>query len=130
VCDDTTVSALAPEELHDLFVAAVNAGDLDGLTNLYEPECVGGDIDGGAIHGRDQMKAFLTGFLETVQSLESETRKVHSRGDVALLSSDWRAVLRMSDGHIVTSTGRSAEVARRQPDGSWLFAIDDPIFFD
>jgi uncharacterized protein (TIGR02246 family) len=124
------MSACVPEQLHDLFVAAVNAHDLDGLISLYEPECVGADIDGGAIQGSDQMKTFLTGFLEKVQSLESQTRKVYSAGDVALLSAEWRGVLLTPDGQTVTSTGRSAEVARRQPDGSWLFAIDDPIFLE
>jgi ketosteroid isomerase-like protein len=37
-------------------------------------------------------------------------------------------VVEPEEGTKVETQGRSAEVARRQPDGSWRFVIDAPTF--
>lgn len=47
-------------------------------------------------------------------------------GDVALLSNRWHMTLGPSDGERAGLEGTSTEVARRQPDGSWRYVIDDP----
>jgi len=44
----------------------------------------------------------------------SEIPRVHSRATA-------------SDGTVHEARGKAVEVVRRQPDGRWLFAIDDPF---
>jgi ketosteroid isomerase-like protein len=119
--------ARTPEQLHELFVARVNARDLDGLMRLYASDCVGGDLDANVLPDRAAIADFVAGFLAIVRELTATTRKCLVSGDVALLSSDWRAIV-VPEGKPVEAHGRSAEVARRQPDGSWRFVIDDPVF--
>jgi len=51
------------------------------------------------------------------------TRFVVVADDVALLSNDWTME---GDGWSAAAT--TAEVARRQADGSWRYVIDNPFF--
>jgi ketosteroid isomerase-like protein len=50
-----------------------------------------------------------------------ETEKVILAGDIALTHSRWSMTTPSPMG------GRAVEVARRQPDGTWLYVIDDPF---
>lgn len=116
-----------PDQLHDLFFALANAHDLDGIMEMYEPTCVGVDLEGNIVNGAAEMRAFLAGFLSVLKKIEGSTRKLILRGDTALLSSEWRAVIATPEGE-VSARGTSAEVLRRQPDGSWRVIVDDPVF--
>ena len=121
-------SAQQPEELHQLFVACVNAHDVDALLTLYEHDSTVADLEGHPLQGTDSLRAFLIGFLAAVKQIDGGTRKVLISGNIALLSSTYHAVLAAHDGGMTSITGTSAEVARRQPDGTWRFLIDDPQF--
>jgi ketosteroid isomerase-like protein len=50
-----------------------------------------------------------------------ETQDVVEQGELALLSNRWW----MTIGDLELSAA-TAEVARRQPDGTWKYAIDNP----
>ncbi len=43
-------------------------------------------------------------------------------------SETWAAEIVRPDGTVVTQRGVTAEVSVRQPDGTWLPVIDDPMF--
>ena len=59
-------------------------------------------------------------------TLTSETQELVEAGDVALYISRWS--LRGTDpaGKPVTMAGESADILRRQEDGRWLIALDNP----
>ena len=120
--------ATTPEQLHVLFVDAINAHDLDALLDLYEPDPLLADLDGNTLRGITATRHFLSDFLAVAQSIDTTTRKAVATDDIALLSSRWLAHIRTPDGEDLTAEGSSAEVARRQPDGTWRFIIDDPLF--
>ncbi|MGH8887349.1 MAG: YybH family protein [Egibacteraceae bacterium] len=46
--------------------------------------------------------------------------------DVALVRSDWTLHGAAPDGCPVEMRGSAGDVVRRQPDGTWLLAIDNP----
>ena len=48
-------------------------------------------------------------------------------GRVALLHGRWTLKGTAPDGSAIETSGRNSEVVRRQPDGGWLFAIDNPF---
>lgn len=120
--------AYSPEELHQLFAAGVNDKDVEALVELYEPDSVTVDLQGNRLDGEVALRAMLVGLCSGVDRLEGTTRRAIVHGDLALTSSAFRGTGTGPDGQPTVLTGTSAEIARRQPDGTWRFVIDDPSF--
>lgn len=119
--------ARTPEEIDTLFVAAMNAGDLDALVALYEPQATLTPAPGHTASGRDAIRESLSAFLALRPNMTLSQRLVSTAGDIALLTSKWQISMTGADGKRAAQGGQSVEVARRQPDGSWLFVIDLPF---
>ncbi|HEX6498773.1 MAG TPA: nuclear transport factor 2 family protein [Micromonosporaceae bacterium] len=108
--------AATPEDLTRLFVARANAGDVDGLADLYEPDAVLAYPPGSTTVGRTAIRAVFETMLAHVPRFEPEQPLPTVRaGDLALTSTQ-------SADH----TGTRVQVVRRQPDGTWLRVIDRP----
>ena len=118
--------ATSPEELHECWVDGVNRGDLDGLAALYEPDAAfvvrPGEIVAGLAAVRDATASLLA--LRPRATLEPLF--VVRAGDLALLISRWRLTGTGPNGAGVDIGGQTSDVVRRQGDGSWRFAIDNP----
>ncbi len=113
--DKTWEAALSPEDLARFFVARANAGDVDGLVALYEPDAVLVGPDGRTMIGTDAIRSFYAQLLSSRPAFQPvDQRPAVRHGDVALTSS------RLANGAV------TAEVARQQPDGAWLWFIDQP----
>jgi uncharacterized protein (TIGR02246 family) len=120
-----------PVDAHTLFQKAFNAGDLRGLMALYEPDAVLIPQPGAEpVQGTQAIQSALEGFLLLKGKIELETRHVVRFGDVALLRGTWRLKGTGPDGKPVEMAHGSAEVVRRQPDGSWRYIIDHPFGAD
>ncbi len=123
--------AHTPEDVDRLFSEAFNAGDLDALMALYEPEAGFTTEPGGqAIIGTTAIRQALSEFLGMKPKITMETRNLCQVGDIAFTSGRWSLSGTGPDGSPVSMTGQSAEVCRRQADGTWLFAIDLPFGTD
>src|SRR5262249_30616445 len=117
--DSTTREAANdPQDLERLLVERENAGDVAGMTALFEPDAVV-DIGGGTfIRGKEAIHGFftklqVTGFGPEKRKFEfGEQRPALICGDLALTST------RSRNGTV------TSEVARRQKDGTWLWVID------
>ena len=116
--------ATEPAELHQLFAEAVNGKDADALVALYEPAGTAIHLDGSTRTGEPALRAMAEDLLSTIDHIDGKTRKVLVAGDIALTSATWHARLATSE----EAGGTTAEVARRQPDGTWRWVIDDPTF--
>ena len=55
-----------------------------------------------------------------------ETKSAIRSGDLALLHDSWTLSGTGPDGSPLNLGGTTADVVRRQSDGTWLFAIDNP----
>ncbi|WP_432843703.1 YybH family protein [Dactylosporangium sp. CA-092794] len=107
---------MTPEEISPLFVELANAGDVEGLAGLYEPDAVLAYPPGSTTVGREALKAVFEQMVRHVPRFEVEDALPTLRhGDLALTSTEAK------DG-----TGGRVQVVRRQPDGSWLRVIDRP----
>jgi enoyl-CoA hydratase len=122
----TTVLVDDPEDLHRLFAERANAGDLDGLIALYEAGAAFVGPDGTNAAGSDAIRDRLEGLLAMAPQITPTSSRAVIAGDVALLSNRFHMTLGPGDGERAGLEGTSTEVARRQPDGGWLYVIDDP----
>jgi len=105
--------AKEPNDLEKFFVERANAGDVDGLIALYETNAILSDGHGEVAIGQNQIRDFFVKFLADRPHLDpSEQAPALCNGDIALTSS------RLNNGDI------TAEIARRQPDGNWLWVVD------
>jgi len=116
-----------PEECDALFAQHVQAGELDALVALYEPNAALVQQDGSAATGHAAIREGLAGFVALRPSLRMNVlRVVRAADDLAVLYNDWSGSATAPDGSTMTFAGRAVEIVRRQSDGSWRFAIDDP----
>jgi ketosteroid isomerase-like protein len=107
--------AFAPEDLGRMFIERANAGDVDGLVALYEPDAVLAFPPGKITAGSREIRKVYEELLAGRPTFTSEGQQpALVNGDIALTST------RLPGGRA------TAEVARRQPDGTWLWAIDQP----
>jgi ketosteroid isomerase-like protein len=107
--------AAQPEDLGRLFLERANAGDVEGLVALYEPGVVLAFPAGRLTIGHEQIRRVYAELLADKPSFSSAGQQpVIRNGNLALTST------RLPGG------GATVEVARRQPDGSWRWVIDQP----
>jgi ketosteroid isomerase-like protein len=117
--------AAAPGDLHKFFAEALNSGDLDALVVLYASDGLLITRSGPA-RGITAIRRALAEYVAMKPTIQLTTRKVVQVEDTALLVGDWRFQGTAADGCDVSTSGSSIEVARRQPDRSWLYLIDLP----
>jgi ketosteroid isomerase-like protein len=110
--------AMRPEDLTRLFVRLGNDGDVDGLAELYEPDAVMAFPPGSLTVGRAAIRGLFEGMLASRPRFAEEAPlPTLIVGDLALTATTAR-----------DEAGARAQVARRQPDGSWLRVLDRPDF--
>jgi uncharacterized protein (TIGR02246 family) len=117
--------ATTPEQIHRVFEDRFNAGDVDGLLELYEPDAALIAQPGSVAYGAEQARAALQGFLALRGRITLDTKLAFTVGDLAYLSNTWSLSGTGPDGNPVTLGATTAEVARRQADGTWRYVIDN-----
>ena len=105
--------AMQPEDLDRFFLERANKGDLEGVVALYEKSAVVAFSAGQIITGRENIRAAYELLLAKKMKFEGEVQPALRNGDLALTSTRLQ-------GNATT------EIARQQPDGSWLWIIDQP----
>ena len=114
-----------PAEIHTLFLHAFNRGDVEALTALSEPNAVL-LVDGKKVTGRESIRKALDSFVARRGRMTLETRAVVESQGLAVLHGGWAIEPPTGMGTEIATRGLSTEVVRKQPDGSWLFVIDNP----
>ena len=81
---------------------------------------------GVTVEGSDAIRDSLRWFLDRQGQITLDTKLVVRVGDLAYLSNRWSlADGTMPDGSPAELGATTAELARRQPDGTWLYVIDN-----
>src|ERR671915_1406010 len=112
----TNVVAKEPDDLAKYFIERGNAGDVDGLVALYEPGAVLAFPPGNVATGRAEIRTVYEQFVAAAPTLvPGRQHPTLVSGDLALTAST------LTTGEI------TVEIARRQPDGSWLWVVDQPV---
>ncbi len=118
--------ATEPEQMHALFEQAFNAGDIEALLGLYEPDAALIPQPGVTVEGSAAIRDALGWFLDRRGRITLETKLVVRVGDLAYLANRWSlSGGTMPDGSPADLGATTAELARRQPDGTWLYVIDN-----
>ena len=117
--------ATEPEQIHGMFEQAFKAGDIEALMALYEPDAALVPQP-KAMEGSAAIRKSLRWFLDRGGRISLETKLLVRVGDLAYLANRWALTGgTMPDGSPAELGATTAEVARLQPDGSWLYVIDN-----
>jgi uncharacterized protein (TIGR02246 family) len=122
------MAAHTPEAVHEEWMTAFNAGNLVGMVSLYEPDSVvvsepGGDV----VSGLPALKENLEGYLSLGGQIDLRLQRCIRSSDLAILYSGWTINGHAPDGSEVSKRGQTTDIVRRQEDGTWLVAIDNPF---
>lgn len=116
------------EETLQSFYAAFNDRDVERLLALFEPHAVYVTASGQHACTPADIRTALQRTLDKETRIVQGTRQTIIAGDIALMMSNWSLAPVADDSDPVGGT--STIVFRRQPDGDWLIAIDNPIGTD
>ncbi|MEP6817279.1 MAG: nuclear transport factor 2 family protein [Marmoricola sp.] len=109
--------ALTPEDLDRLFLERANAGNVDGVVALYEPDAALAFPPGQLRVGAAAIREVYAELFAARPTFAGEIRLAVRNRDLAITST--------------TRPGNATvEVARRQGDGTWLWVIDEPSVLD
>jgi uncharacterized protein (TIGR02246 family) len=123
---EDTLPATEPAQMHPLFAQAFNAGDIEALMALYEPDAALVPQPGAIAEGTAAIRESLRWFLDRGGQISLDTKLVLRVGDLAYLANRWSLTGgTMPDGSPAELGATTAEVARRQADGTWLYVIDN-----
>jgi uncharacterized protein (TIGR02246 family) len=117
---------MGPDDVVGQVGERLSRGDLEGTLALYEPDAAFAPRPGEIVAGAEAIRAALEGFVALKPRMTGEVTKVVEAGDTALVVNRWSLLGTAPDGAPLAMSGTSADVLRRQPDGRWLVAIDDP----
>ena len=115
-----------PEDLLQAFFRAFNQGELDAIMAMYEPQSCMVAESGHLAEGRAAVREAFIGALAMKSTLTPEKHKIVTANDLALSVIKWSLQGTAPDGRPVRKEGISSDVMRKQPDGRWLFVIDNP----
>lgn len=121
-----TKSTTTPEAVHQNYSEYFRTSDLEGLVSLYEPNAVVVAEDGVQIKGTAKIREMFEDVIKSKGTLEIETLSEVQVDGLALVRVKWHLQAIGSDGNELEISNVASEVMRKQPDGNWLYIIDQP----
>jgi uncharacterized protein (TIGR02246 family) len=115
-----------PEDWPRQFEEHLNAGDIDGVMSLYEPEARFVTRTSETLVGRDAIRKVLSALIEQKTQFRSRVVRSTTVGDVAQLYTDFEGTMLDNSGKTVPVRNNAIEVLHRQQDGSWKLIMGDP----
>jgi uncharacterized protein (TIGR02246 family) len=114
------------EDWPSQFEQNLNAGDLEAVMALYEPDARFVARSGETIVGSDRIRGVLPGIIRSKTKFQSRVIKAITVDDVALLYTDFQGTTVDASGKTIEIRHKAIEVLRRQPDGAWKLIVGDP----
>ncbi|PWK76190.1 nuclear transport factor 2 family protein [Aminobacter sp. AP02] len=111
-----------PTEMNETFAAIRNSGDVGGLLALYEEDSqLLVDASGSGFTGKAAIAEEFERLVRIPGTMTSRNTFCVEHGDLALLRADFAIV---NEEGTTLYSGFTAEIVRRQADGTWLYVVD------
>ncbi len=105
---------------------AFHNGDIEGVMASYTDNAVVVFDRETPVSGHDAIKEKFMGAFAIKPRFEYDGHEVFVAGDTALHIAPWVMKATLPDGASIEDRGLSVASLKRQEDGRWLMAIDDP----
>src|SRR5687767_10874913 len=109
-------------KMTDLYVRAMNAGDVAAVLRLYTDDAVSVWDPEKPLSGAEHAEA-VEEFMARKPVMRAEVKESYVTGDTALLVVDWSFDVEGEE----PLSGTGLDVLRKGPDGRWRYAVDNPF---
>ena len=120
------MSTTTPEETAKAIFEAFNQGDVEAAVALYEPNGILVVNPGQLAEGTAALREALGGFIAMKPVFTLGKSELVMAGDLALSIVGWSLTGTGPESEPVQMEGTTSDILRKQADGNWLFAIDNP----
>jgi uncharacterized protein (TIGR02246 family) len=118
--EDVATIAASP----DAFAEAMLAGDWAAVAALYTEDAVFMHPNRPAVEGRAAIQARMEQ-LRPFEQFEATIVEIDGRGDLAFVRATYSETYTVEGTpEPIHDTGKYVEIWRKQPDGSWLIAVE------
>jgi uncharacterized protein (TIGR02246 family) len=122
----STLLCIKPEDWPHLFEQRFNAGDLNAVMALYEPDARFVTRSGETLVGHDAIRKALGALIASKTRFQGRVIRATTVGDIAQLYTDFEGTQLDESGKTVPIRNNAIEVLRRQPAGDWKLIMGDP----
>jgi uncharacterized protein (TIGR02246 family) len=122
----STIAPHKPENWPRVFEQHLNAGDLEAVMALYDPDARFVARSGETLVGHDRIRKVLGSMIDAKTRFHSRVIRAVTVGDIAQLYTDFDGTAVDSSGKTIPVHNKAIEVLRRQPDGDWKLIMSDP----
>ncbi|MEN2740623.1 nuclear transport factor 2 family protein [Microbacterium sp. X-17] len=113
-------TARTPEEVEEIYIASMNAGDLEGALAVFDVDTVFvGPTEAETIHGVDGIRVRLAAALALDPQHRVLAQRVVHFDDYAVLFADWELDRLDTEGGAVHLRGSDTSIVRQREDGAW-----------
>lgn len=108
------------------FQQCVRNGDVDGALSCFAAEAVYVVTPGTVVKGRAEIRIGLERLCAMRPDLQAQRCLAIEVGDHAMWVDEWSLHATLPDGSAMHMKGVSSDILRREPDGTWVYLVDNP----
>ncbi len=116
-----------PADLLALLGRLMESRDIDAIMAIHEDEAAMVEWGGGVARGEDAIRQVYVDFFATEPVLKVQALQIVEAGNTAIILGDYTMDYTNANGKIISVEGKFGDMVRQQPDGSWLYLLDNPF---
>ena len=118
-------------DVHPIYMKAFNSGDIDATVSCYESGGCFVAKSGRVARGTAELREVYRITFAGKPTIKVDIGKVIPAGeDLALIIGQWTSTAETSAGNTKVWSGTYADIVRKQLDGTWKLALDNPNGLD
>lgn len=118
---------LQPQDMNQAFADAYNSKNIQQIMKLYTKDAKLVNEDGTVAAGLTQIQKIQTELLKIGGHFTAKNLSTVVVGDTALLNAHWHISTKDKNGKPLELSGFTSEIVKKQPNGTWLYVIDNPF---
>jgi uncharacterized protein (TIGR02246 family) len=118
--------AKTPRVAINSLITALRDRDLEAVLALYEEDATVVVYPGMLGKGKAAIRAFFEGLFRLKPDIEHGVDAFTEAGDLTLFTAKWTILSAISQSLPVHRVNYHVAILRKQSDGNWLIAVDNP----
>ena len=121
-----TIDRSTPEGAARYFQHCIREGDVEGALSCFDAQAVYIPSPGAKLEGTAEIRKGLEMLCGMNPDLQAQRCLGIEVGDLASWVDEWSLRGTLPDGTVLTLTGVSSDILKRQPNGHWAYLVDNP----